>query len=155
MQCFTGKQVCATLPTFLDGLRDIDRGARAAIFSLLPIAAMLVIYLIARRGRVSWEPSINAFAKEYLVVRSTPRSRLHLSRAAPEKKPSGLRARRDVELERRNDRSVAPFSPPRILDEGQDRPDIRAAPLRRRTRARAAPAELGCRILVSQHMPRG
>lgn len=67
VQCFTGKQVCATLPTFLDGLRDIDRGARAAIFSLLPIAAMLVIYLIARRGRVTWEPSINAFAKEYLA----------------------------------------------------------------------------------------
>lgn len=66
VQCFTADRVCATLPSFLDGLREIDRGARAALFSLTSVAAVLVIYLIARRGRVSWEPSVNAFAKKFL-----------------------------------------------------------------------------------------
>lgn len=66
IQCFDGVTVCAALPSWLDGLNGLDRDGRAAVLSLAPVAAMLVIYLIARSGRVSWEPNLNAFAEKFL-----------------------------------------------------------------------------------------
>ncbi|WP_395243848.1 hypothetical protein ACGGZK_17250 [Agromyces sp. MMS24-K17] len=66
VQCFDGKTVCAVLPSWLDGLNGLDRDGRAALLSLVPVAAMLLIYLIARSGRVHWEPNLNAFAERFL-----------------------------------------------------------------------------------------
>jgi hypothetical protein len=65
VQCFRdGKRVCAVLPSWLDGLLLIDRDARSALFGILPIAAMLLIYLIARRGRVTYEANIRQYANQ-------------------------------------------------------------------------------------------
>ncbi len=65
VQCFRdGQRVCAVLPSWLDGLLLIDRDARAALFGVLPIAAMLLIYVIARRGRVTYEANIRQYANQ-------------------------------------------------------------------------------------------
>jgi hypothetical protein len=55
-------QVCAALPAALDGFRDLGRDSRAALFGLIPIAVILLLYVIGRRGRVHFEERIQKFA---------------------------------------------------------------------------------------------
>jgi hypothetical protein len=43
-----------------DALAGLDRGPRLAVLSLLPVVGVLVLFLIARRARVSYQPSIAA-----------------------------------------------------------------------------------------------
>ncbi|MRG60191.1 hypothetical protein GE115_09970 [Agromyces sp. CFH 90414] len=66
VQCFRGGRMCAALPEWLSGLGDLDRGARAALFSVVPIAAMLVIYLVSRSGRVRYEANVADFSRNFL-----------------------------------------------------------------------------------------
>lgn len=63
VQCFRdGKEVCASLPAALDGFREMQRDGRAALFGLLPIAAILVLYVIGRRGRVHFDERVRKFS---------------------------------------------------------------------------------------------
>lgn len=55
-------EVCAALPAALDGFRDLGRDSRAALFGLIPIAVILLLYVIGRRGRVHFEERIRKFA---------------------------------------------------------------------------------------------
>lgn len=65
VQCFReGTQVCASLPAMLDGLRELERDQRAALFGLIPIATILILYVIGRRGRVSFEERVKEFGSE-------------------------------------------------------------------------------------------
>lgn len=66
IQCFPADQtqLCAALPSFFDGFRVLDRDSREALFGLVPIAAILVLYVIGRRGRVQFEERINKFGKD-------------------------------------------------------------------------------------------
>ncbi|MGR2753406.1 hypothetical protein [Agromyces arachidis] len=64
VQCFRDGQVCASLPDALDGLRDLERDQRATLFGILPIATMLVLYVIGRRGRVSFEERVKEFGSD-------------------------------------------------------------------------------------------
>ncbi|WP_350347620.1 hypothetical protein ABIQ69_13395 [Agromyces sp. G08B096] len=66
VQCYRDGRVCAALPAWLDGLGDLDRGARAALLSVVPIAAMLVIYLVSRTGRVRYEANVAEFTRTFL-----------------------------------------------------------------------------------------
>ncbi|KRE23031.1 hypothetical protein [Agromyces sp. Soil535] len=62
IQCFRGgTQVCAALPNVFDGLRELDRDSRAALLGLAPIATILVLYVIGRRGRVHFEERVKKF----------------------------------------------------------------------------------------------
>ncbi|WP_353828173.1 hypothetical protein [Agromyces sp. SYSU T0242] len=62
IQCFRdGAHVCAALPGWFDALLGLERDSRAALFGLLPVAAMLVLYLIGRRGRVRFEERLKTF----------------------------------------------------------------------------------------------
>lgn len=63
IQCFRGgKEVCASLPAALDGFRGMERDGRAALFGILPIAAILVLYVIGRRGRVHFDERVRKFS---------------------------------------------------------------------------------------------
>jgi hypothetical protein len=62
IQCFRGgTQVCAALPATFDGLRELDRDSRAALLGLAPIATILVLYVIGRRGRLRFEERVKKF----------------------------------------------------------------------------------------------
>ena len=62
IQCFRGgTQVCAALPQVFDGLRGLTRDGRAALLGIAPIAAIIVLYLIGRRGRVRFEEPVKRF----------------------------------------------------------------------------------------------
>ncbi|MGR0318146.1 hypothetical protein [Agromyces sp. ZXT2-3] len=61
IQCFRDGEVCAALPSVFDGLVDLERDRRAALFGLAPIATVVVLYLIARRGRVAYEERVKQF----------------------------------------------------------------------------------------------
>ncbi|WP_400999333.1 hypothetical protein [Agromyces sp. GXQ0307] len=61
IQCFRDGQVCAALPSVFDGLVDLERDRRAALFGLAPIATVVVLYVIARRGRVAYEERVKQF----------------------------------------------------------------------------------------------
>ncbi len=62
IQCFRGgTEVCAALPTVFDGLRGLDRDSRAALLGLVPIAAILVLYVIGRHGRLRFEERVKKF----------------------------------------------------------------------------------------------
>ncbi|WP_281882192.1 hypothetical protein [Agromyces rhizosphaerae] len=67
VQCFRGEQVCAALPAIFDGLLGLDRAARAALFSLGPIAAMALIYIVSRRGRVNYESNVAQFSDTFMA----------------------------------------------------------------------------------------
>ncbi|HEX6955267.1 MAG TPA: hypothetical protein VF156_10360 [Agromyces sp.] len=65
VQCFRdGAQVCASLPAALDGFRELERDQRAALFGIIPIATILVLYIIGRRGRVGFEERVKQFGSE-------------------------------------------------------------------------------------------
>jgi hypothetical protein len=69
VQCFRGtateaNQVCAALPSMFDGLRGLDVDSRAALLGLVPVIVILVLYLIARSGRVRFEARIERFGKQ-------------------------------------------------------------------------------------------
>lgn len=65
VQCFReGTQVCASLPGMLDGFRELERDQRAALFGLVPIATILILYVIGRRGRVSFEERVKEFGSQ-------------------------------------------------------------------------------------------
>lgn len=61
IQCFRGVQVCAALPEVFDGLRGLTRDGRAALLGIAPIATVIVLYLIGRRGRVRFEAPVKRF----------------------------------------------------------------------------------------------
>ena len=67
VQCFRagteGTDVCASLPNALDGLRGLDRDSRAALFGLLPIATIIVLYVLGRRGRVHYDERVRKFGE--------------------------------------------------------------------------------------------
>lgn len=64
VQCFRGgEQVCAALPEFFDRLVGLDRDSRAALLGLVPIAAIVILYVIGRRGRVTAEESANQLSR--------------------------------------------------------------------------------------------
>lgn len=52
----TEYQACAALPSWLDFLAQWSPTARAALFSLAPIAVILLIYVIGRRARGMFNP---------------------------------------------------------------------------------------------------
>lgn len=64
LQCFrtiesdgvSARQTCAALPTWLDFLSDWSPVARAALFSVVPIAIILLIYIIGLRARGMFNP---------------------------------------------------------------------------------------------------
>lgn len=65
VQCFRdGAKLCAALPTVFDGLLDLERDSRAALLGIAPIATILVLYVIGRRGRVAFEERVKRFAGE-------------------------------------------------------------------------------------------
>lgn len=74
IQCFTPDGVCAQLPSFLDPLAGVSRGLRLAVLSVVPLAGMLLLYVLARRGRVQYEASVNKMANKLAA---------HESEAAP------------------------------------------------------------------------
>lgn len=45
-------QVCAALPSFIDGLRNLDRGKRLVMLSVLPLLALTVVLLLSKRTSV-------------------------------------------------------------------------------------------------------
>jgi hypothetical protein len=65
-------QVCAALPAALDGFRDLGRDSRAALFGLLPIAIILLLYVIGRRGRVNFEERVRRFAADLKDYKNEP-----------------------------------------------------------------------------------
>ena len=69
VQCFRGSadeadRVCAALPAVFDGLREFDVDSRAALLGLVPVLIILVLYSIARRGRVRFEARIEKFGEQ-------------------------------------------------------------------------------------------
>ncbi|BDZ66282.1 hypothetical protein [Agromyces mangrovi Wang et al. 2018] len=72
IQCLgpTATVQCEGLPGWIDRLDDLDRSARVALLSLAPVAAMLLLYLIARHGRVAWEPNVHRFAADHLGTKT-------------------------------------------------------------------------------------
>ncbi len=58
VQCYRDGNVCAQLPGIFDLLLGTNRGFRLAILALVPVVAMLVLYLVSRRGRVRYEANI-------------------------------------------------------------------------------------------------
>ncbi|MCW3493874.1 hypothetical protein [Microbacterium sp. SSM24] len=69
VQCFRGSateanQVCAALPAVFDGLRGLDVDSRAALLGLVPVVVILVLYFIARSGRVRFEARVETFGKQ-------------------------------------------------------------------------------------------
>ena len=69
VQCFRGSpaeadRVCAALPSIFDGLRAFDVDSRAAALGLVPVIVILVLYAIARSGRVRFEARIETFGKQ-------------------------------------------------------------------------------------------
>lgn len=69
VQCFRGTadestQVCSALPAVFDGLRGLDIDSRAALLGLVPVVIILVLYSIARRGRVRFEARIETFGTQ-------------------------------------------------------------------------------------------
>lgn len=69
VQCFRGTateadQVCAALPAMFDGLRGLDVDSRAALLGLVPVIVIVILYLIARSGRVRFEARIETFGKQ-------------------------------------------------------------------------------------------
>lgn len=65
VQCFRdGAKLCAALPAVFDGLLELDRDSRAAFLGIAPIATILVLYAIGRRGRVAYEERVKKFAVE-------------------------------------------------------------------------------------------
>ena len=49
-------QICSALPTFLDGLADVTRGQRIALFALIPLVAVGLIALIGYLARTRFHP---------------------------------------------------------------------------------------------------
>lgn len=60
VQCYRAAGVCSQLPGVFDALASLDRAPRLALLSLIPVIGVLVLFLIARRARVSYQPSIVA-----------------------------------------------------------------------------------------------
>ena len=64
VQCFPDpKHVCASLPSPFELLKDRDRDERTAILGLIPIAVILVLFLLSWRGRVRFEQGVKRFGK--------------------------------------------------------------------------------------------
>jgi hypothetical protein len=64
IQCFRdGAQVCAALPEVFDSMRGLTRDGRAALLGIAPIAAVIVLYIIGRRGRVRFEAPVKRFGE--------------------------------------------------------------------------------------------
>lgn len=64
IQCFRGTEVCSALPAVLDAFLDVERDRRAALFGLLPIAGITVLYVIGRRGRVRYEEYVGSVMED-------------------------------------------------------------------------------------------
>ena len=65
VQCFReGTQVCASLPGAFDGFRELERDQRTALLGLIPIATILILYVIGRRGRVGFEERVKEFGSQ-------------------------------------------------------------------------------------------
>jgi hypothetical protein len=63
VQCFPPEGVCAQLPTAFDFLAAMPRGPRLALLSALPLGVMLLLYVVARRGRVRYEARVKKMAE--------------------------------------------------------------------------------------------
>jgi hypothetical protein len=70
VQCFPPEGVCTQLPTVFDLLASMRRGPRLALLSLLPIGVMLLLYVVARRGRVRYEARVKKMAEQLGESRS-------------------------------------------------------------------------------------
>jgi hypothetical protein len=64
VQCFPPQGVCSQLPTAFDFLASLPRGPRLALLSLFPLGVMLLLYLMARRGRVRYEARVKKMAEQ-------------------------------------------------------------------------------------------
>lgn len=69
VQCYRGTadsadEVCTALPSLFDGLRAFDVDSRAALLGLVPVLVIVVLYAIARSGRVRFEARIETFGKQ-------------------------------------------------------------------------------------------
>ena len=58
VQCYRASGLCAGLPDQLAALADIPRATRLAIFSVVPLAGVLVLYLLSARARARYEASV-------------------------------------------------------------------------------------------------
>lgn len=62
VQCYQPEQrVCSQLPAVFDVIAPLVRPARLAVLGLLPILAVLLVYLISRRGRVRYEANVRGW----------------------------------------------------------------------------------------------
>ncbi|SFR70978.1 hypothetical protein SAMN05428970_1087 [Agromyces sp. CF514] len=57
VQCLRDHQPCAALPGWLDGIAALGPLQRSAVFGILPILVILVIYLIGLRARGQFDPN--------------------------------------------------------------------------------------------------
>ena len=58
VQCYRAGFVCSQLPGIFDALPTNNRALRLAILALLPLAAILLMFVISFRARVKYEPTI-------------------------------------------------------------------------------------------------
>lgn len=61
LECFSRApdgqvQVCAALPEFMDGVAQWSPVARSALFGLVPVLVLVLVYLVGRRARGSFDP---------------------------------------------------------------------------------------------------
>ncbi|MBO1267229.1 hypothetical protein [Arthrobacter cavernae] len=49
--------VCSQLPQFVDGLATLNRGQRIALFSLAPLAGIVVLFAVSSAARVKYRPN--------------------------------------------------------------------------------------------------
>ncbi len=74
--------VCAALPQWFDIFEDWNRVSRSALFAVVPVLAMLVIYLVGLRVRGAFEPNRDFESESLEVDEAAARQRSAEKRAA-------------------------------------------------------------------------
>ena len=74
--------VCAALPQWFDIFEDWNRVSRSALFAVVPVLAMLVIYLVGLRVRGAFEPNRDFENESLEVDEAAARQRSAEKRAA-------------------------------------------------------------------------
>ncbi|WP_210508273.1 hypothetical protein [Naasia sp. SYSU D00057] len=69
VRCVAERGACAPVAALIDPLAGLHRGARLALLAMLPLAAMLLLYVVARRGRVRYEASVSRMAASLAAER--------------------------------------------------------------------------------------
>ncbi|MFB6609124.1 hypothetical protein ACFCVO_02280 [Agromyces sp. NPDC056379] len=88
VQCYrTGNPelVCAALPEWFDAFVGMTPIGRSALFSILPVIVMLLIYLIGLRVRGTFEPNRHEVGVEDTVLANSDEPKAHSARTATSK----------------------------------------------------------------------